>query len=146
MTTTTEYRRLVDSAYQALSQVGGDPARLSEPFRTVVVVDTAKGIIDNGGIEYFFESSFPLSPDYSAFSLAFRNIGMREAADDLDRAVAQFPFPNPHLNAAMRNEFLRGLEPDRRSSFLSAGDRIMNDPEFDSKVLSYANRLGFSAG
>ena len=145
MTIAAEYTRLVQAAYQALSAAGGDPCQLSEPFRTVVLVDTAKGIIDNGGIKCFFEANFPFSPAYSVFSSAFRNIGLAEAADDIDKAVARFPFPNPHLHAAKRNEFMVNVESDPSGEFQSAGDRIMDDKQFDERVVSYVRKFEASA-
>jgi hypothetical protein len=39
-----------------VQEVGGDVSLLPEPVQTVVVVDTSQGIIDNGGLEYFYES------------------------------------------------------------------------------------------
>ena len=145
MSIAAEYNRLTEAAYQALSTAGGDPCQLSEPFRTVVLVDTAKGIIDNGGIRYFFEADFPFSPEYSVFSFALRNIGLNEAADDIERAVAMFPFANPHLHLAERNEFMMNVEYKPTGEFQSAGDRIMDDKLFDERVVSYAKKLGFNA-
>jgi hypothetical protein len=142
MTIASEYSRLAEAAYQALAAAGGDPRQLSEPFRTVVLVDTAKGIIDNGRIKFFFGADFPFNPEYSVFSSAFRNIGLTEAADDIDRAVARFPFANPHLHAAKRNEFMINVEFDPSGEFQSAGDRIMNDKQFDERVVSYAKKFG----
>lgn len=138
-----EYNQLTEAAYQALSEVGGNPLQLSEPFRTVVLVDTAKGIIDNGGIKYFFESDFPFKLEYSVFSSAFRNIGLDEVADGIDHAVAKFPFANPHLYAAKRNEFMSTVETDLSGEFQSAVDCIMDDKEFDNRVASYAKKVGF---
>ncbi|MBS1191687.1 MAG: hypothetical protein H6R10_3479 [Rhodocyclaceae bacterium] len=145
MSITSEYSRLTETAYQALSKVEGNPLQLTEPFRTIVLVDTAKGIIDNGGIRYFFESNFPFTPEYSVFSAAFRNIGLVQAANDMDRAVAKFPFSEPHLHPAMRNEFMRTVESDPSGEFQSAGDSIMDDTEFEARVLSYARKFGVHA-
>lgn len=110
-----------------------------------MLVDTARGIIDNSGIKYFFEADFPFTPDYSVFSSAFRNIGLIEAADAIDRAVARFPFENPHLHAAKRNEFMVNVESDPSGEFQSAGDRIMGDKQFDERVVSYAKNFGSAA-
>ena len=42
----------------ALSKAEGlnDINQLHDPIRTVVLVHAAQGVIDNGGLQYFFES------------------------------------------------------------------------------------------
>jgi hypothetical protein len=49
----------VELASRHLRRVGGDPRRLSEPARTLVLVYGAQGVIDNGGFRYFFENDWP---------------------------------------------------------------------------------------
>ncbi len=51
-----------------VKKVDGDVFKLPEAFQTVVVIETAQGIIDNGGLEYFFESDFPSNPPYAFLS------------------------------------------------------------------------------
>ena len=83
--------RVSQSAFAALKEVGGDPAQLSEPFRTVVVVTSAQGIIDNGGLTHFFEADFPGSPAYGEFVDAYRRIQALEAAEAIEKAASLFP-------------------------------------------------------
>ncbi len=84
----------------------GDPANLAPPIQTVVLVHTAQGIIDNGGLQYFFESDFPRKPPYSIFVDAYRAIGANEEADALADAVKLFPFPDPHRFQDQREKFM----------------------------------------
>jgi hypothetical protein len=84
----------------------GDPDKLPPAVRTVVLVHAAQGIIDNGGLEYFFEADFPGRPPYSIFVEAYRTIGAREEAQTIAEAVKLFPFANPHRFQSMRDKFL----------------------------------------
>lgn len=82
--------RLSEHAFARLAELGGDPDALPDAARTLVVVSCAQGIIDNGGLEYFFESDFPGEPPYAMFVEAYRLIGASSAADCIERAVAMF--------------------------------------------------------
>ncbi len=84
----------------------GDPDRLPPAVRTVVLVHAAQGIIDNGGLQYFFESDFPGQPPYSVFVEAYRAIGADAEAQALADAVQLFPFANPHKFQRRRDRFL----------------------------------------
>ena len=88
-------------AHERLREVENDATKLPEPYRTLVLVEAAQGVIDNGGLIYFFESDWPGCPPYSAFSDAYRRIGMSEAADDLDNAAQSLDLKNQRsfLNA-----------------------------------------------
>ncbi len=98
----------------------GDPDKLPAPIRTVLLVQAAQGVIDNGGLQYFFEGDWPGQPPYSAFVDAYREIGAIEEAQTLANAVALFPFPEPHLSQRRRGEFL--------DQFLEGGDHRPDSP------------------
>ena len=83
-----------------------DVAALPDVVRTVALVQTAQGIIDNGGLQYFFEAEYPGKPPYPLFIDAYRNIGAAAAASTLAEAVSLFPFAEPHQYAAKRNKFM----------------------------------------
>lgn len=111
--------RAVDYA-MAQASAAEDISALSEAVRTVAIIWTAQGIIDNGGLQYFFESDFPGRPPYSIFVEAYRAIGADEAASALADAVALFPFAEPHRDAAKRNQFM--------DSFNGDDDEAVNSP------------------
>ena len=90
----------------------GDPNKLRPAVRTVLLVHTAQGIIDNGGLQYFFESNFPGEPPYSVFVDAYREIGAEAEATALSAAVALFPFANPHKHQRKRDKFLEQFQDD----------------------------------
>lgn len=99
-------RKYLSRAYDRLQAVDNDATKLAEPYRTLVLIESAQGIIDNGGLIYFFESDWPGCPPYSAFSDAYRRIGMPDAADDLDRAAKSFGFQEPEKYRERRQAFM----------------------------------------
>ena len=104
----------------AAAAKAGDVTKLVTPIRTVALVHAAQGVIDNGGLQYFFESDFPGKPDYALFVEAYRAIGADDAARTLAQAVALFPFESPHMHVKKRNEFL--------DSFLDEDDEPVDSP------------------
>ncbi len=93
-------------AFQKLDDVSGDLEALAEPYRTIVLVYSAQGTIDNGGLFYFFESDWPGNPPYSLFADAYRRIGRMEAGDSIDYAAKTFGIPFPEKDKEFRNAFI----------------------------------------
>src|ERR687890_591346 len=91
----SKFDRALDYALAEVSRIG-DLRKLPARLRTVVLVHAAQGIIDNGGVQYFFESDFPGQPPYSVFVDAYHTIGAEDEAQALADAVKLFPFANPH--------------------------------------------------
>lgn len=94
------------ACYAMLEQPGERLQFVNEPCRTAIIVDTALGIIGNGGFHYFFEANFPDAPDYSMFVEAFDRVGLSEIAQGIAALVAMFPFEAAHLSAERRLRFL----------------------------------------
>ncbi|MCK6434873.1 MAG: hypothetical protein L6Q68_17845 [Aquabacterium sp.] len=128
---------MVATAYERLALTGGDPLKLDEPFRTVVLADTALGLIGNGGFEYFFESDFPGHPDYSVFASAFKNLGLVYLADGLMELVAIFPFQDPHLERGLRLAFLASPSSDFGSTVSQLNQRLWQDSSIDTRLQTY---------
>lgn len=113
------------------------------PFavQIVLLVHAAQGIIDNGGLQYFFESDFPDKPPYEKFVAAYRAIGAKDAAETLAAAVQLFPFKNPHLKQPLRDKFLNkflkggGHRPD--SPFEPLTDRLCGNEVIWTKLADY---------
>ena len=99
-------------------------AELSDAVRTVALVHTAQGVIDNGGLQYFFEADFPGKPPYALFVEAYRNIGATAAASALAEAVSLFPFAEPHRHAAKRNKFMDGFKDEDDEPVNSPFERL----------------------
>ena len=130
--------RASDYAFKELERIGGDPLKLPVPLQTVVLIYPAQGMVDNGGFRYLFENDFLGNPPYSIFSDAYRRIGAVEAAEYLDRAVAMFPFDQPHLSAERRNEFMDSL--DESSEFFELGDRVCGDETVWARLEEYVTK------
>ena len=127
----------VASAYEHLALGGGDPLVLDEPFRTIVLADTALGLIGNGGFEYFFESDFPGRPDYSIFAFAFQNLGLAYLADGLRELVALFPFQDPHKERDLRLAFLASPSADFGSIASRLIERVWQDSSIGERLQAY---------
>lgn len=98
-------KRAIAYALKEVERIG-DPAKLPEAVRTVVLVHAAQGIINNGGLQYFFESDFPGQPNYSILVAAYDAIGATAEARVLEAAIASFPFSDPHKFRARREEVM----------------------------------------
>src|ERR1700761_1701184 len=83
-----------EAVYRDLDAVGGNPLKLSPEVQPIAILYTIQAIVDNGGFRYLFENDY--EQPYSVFAAAYRQIGANDAADKLERAVARFPFENPH--------------------------------------------------
>lgn len=93
-----------DAAFARLEERCGDVDALSPLDRTIVIVYSAQGVLDNGGLEYFFSNDWPGAPRYANFVDAYREIGAGPEADAIARAAARFPFPDPEADRDRRLE------------------------------------------
>ena len=128
--------RAADYAYKELDRLGGDPAKLDLPQQTVAILYSVQAIIDNGGFQYLFENSFPSNPPYSKFVEAYRRIGAHLPAERLEKAVAMFPFKNPHLHQNQRLSFMEALQED--NEFFELGDEVCGDEKVWTDLEAYA--------
>jgi hypothetical protein len=130
--------RAAEYTYKELDRLGGDPTKLDIPLQTVAVLYTVQAIIDNGSFQYLFESNFSINPPYSMFIDSYRRIGAINAAERLQRAVAMFPFANPHLDQQQRVKFMETLEED--DEFFELGDEVCGDEKVWTALEDYAKR------
>ena len=98
----------IERAFAELEAAGGDPVRLSEPFRTIVVITACQGVIDNGGLRLFFENDWPGQPPYATFADAYRRVGARHSAEAIESAARLFPCARPESEQARRRQVLAG--------------------------------------
>ena len=101
----SEFKCAVAFALAEIKRVGR-LSRLPPEIQTVVLVHAAQGVIDNGGLQYFFEADFPGRPPYSVFVDAYRTIGANGEAAALAEAAKLFPFNDPHKFQQRRNRYL----------------------------------------
>jgi hypothetical protein len=128
-----------EHAFARLEEFGGEIERLPLHARVLVIVYSAQGIIDNGGLEYFFESNFPSNPPYSFFTDAYLQIGAFDAANCIDSAAAIFPFPDPHAHQQLRRDFLAGL--NSSDKFTQLSDKICGNTAVWTCLSEYAERF-----
>jgi hypothetical protein len=80
---------LIEEVNDAISkkwEEGGDKA-LSEPEKVVGTIWRVAGIIENGGLFYFFEHTY----DVEDVAKAYETIGIPRAASILRKAIRKFP-------------------------------------------------------
>jgi hypothetical protein len=127
--------------YRDCERKDWSPFKLPQPHVICWFVEQAHGKIGNGGLQYFFEGNWPDKPPYEKFIDAFNSIGSIEAGACLARAVALFPFPEPHLFVVRRNKFMdecRERDGQWNTEFDRLGNRIMDlEPESDARLAAY---------
>ena len=116
-----------DFAVSCLEAAGGAIGALPVPLQTLLLVESAQGIIDNGGLAYFYESDFPNNPPYSDFTEAYRRIGAEAAAQCIEASSLMFPFEDPHFFEPLRALWLENLRADQVQQFAGLNQRVCGD-------------------
>ena len=99
----------IDWAFARLEASGGELARVPEELaRTLVVVVSAQGVIENGGLAYFFGLDWPGTPPYALFVSAYLAIGAVREAALLEEALAVLALAQPERDLAARRAALAG--------------------------------------
>lgn len=132
-------------AIARLAEAGGDVSALALPLQTLLLIESAQSIIDNGGLEFFYEADFPNNPPYDQFVDAYRRIGADAAADCIEATAAMFPFDEPHFFEELRQLWLEKMRLQPAGDFGRWSDRICGDATVWSKLGDYvsANRAAF---
>jgi len=91
-------------------------------MRTVAIVHAAQGIIDNGGLAYFFAMDFPQNPPYAMFVDAYHRIGADAVATCIAVGTTLFPFPQPHLHETKRRKWIDSVKGDDAHEFTVLSD------------------------
>ncbi len=130
----------IEYACRLLPGANEDARNLPEPMRTVALVHAAQGIIDNGGLEYFFEMDFPLNPPYSTFVDVFLEIGADAVAECIEASARMFPFPHPHLYEAQRQAWLVSIQENAKHEFARLSYRACGDKVVWEKLTEYVDR------
>lgn len=136
----TALDRASEYAHAKLQEAGGRIAALAVAIQTLVVVESAQGIIDNGGLEYFYESDFVDAPPYSFFVEAYRRIGAESVASCIEATSRMFPFPEPHLHESKRQRWLDGVREDEQHEFFRLSQRACGDASVFVKLADYVER------
>ena len=146
-------QRLIDATWsiaeQKLNEVGGNPHLLPDELAVIVTIVSAQGLIDNGGLSYFFESDWPFTPSYDEFSRLYRLIGANVAAEAIDRSASLFECDNPHQNFDKRQSFIHAnletIDNGGECAFSEYNDQIWDDEiwrKLDSYIIDNADKFG----
>lgn len=130
--------KLSGVAFQRLSEVDDDPARVEEPYRTIAIVYSAQGIIDNGGLRYFFENEWPHKPPYSEFADAYERIGRVDAANALRSAAASFGVARPERDREMRRAYIEENHDEATFGVRGWDDCICGDEQVWKDLAAWA--------
>ena len=95
-----------DLAFAELDDADGDITKLDDPLHTAAIIFAAQGVIDNGGLRYFFESNWPYHPPYSVFADAYERIGRLAAASAIREAAATFGVDDPEHHCDLRCDYI----------------------------------------
>lgn len=133
----TPLNQASDYALARLKSAGGDINYLPTPLQTVVVVNSAQGIIDNGGLEYFYGSDFDGTPPYSFFVEAYRRIGADSAAFCIESSQRMFPFDQPHRHEKARQLWLDTVKNNEDHEFVKLSLKICGDEAVWTKLAEY---------
>jgi hypothetical protein len=122
---------------KCLESGGGDFSKLPQVMKTFLLVYSAQGILDNGALQYFFESDWPGQPAYAVFSEAYRRIGADDCAAAVDRAVESLALDHPELNAERRQQRMEELWNDGVQEFADLSGRLCGDKSVLEKLSSF---------
>jgi hypothetical protein len=126
--------KAADFAFALLEGVGNNPSKLHLPAQTVVVIYSAQPVIENGGLEYFYERDWPHNPPYSLFASAYGRIGAIEAAECIEKTSLMFPFKAAHRHRPRRERF---IEREAPPEFRTLSARICGDRSVRDKLARY---------
>jgi hypothetical protein len=93
-------------AFERLESVGSDPLRFPEPWKTIVLIRSVQGVIDNGGFTYFFENDWPNKAPYEEFAMAYDRIGKHDAAIAIRDAVSAMGLVNAETRIDDRRAYI----------------------------------------
>ncbi len=137
---------LTDEAFRRLEGVGNDLSVLDEPYRTIVIITSAQGRIDNGGLRSFFECDWPGSPSYSVFVDAYERIESPDEASCIQHAVDSFGIDSPELQIEERDAYMEHHFDEQSQSVVGWKESICGNAEVWSNLLRWALRNGASPG
>ena len=108
----------------------------SEMDKPVVYLVAATGIIENGGLRYFYENDFPDGVSHAEIAECYRNIGMEKVAELIEKSAACFPAGHPQPELDARNEFLNDASLNDAFDSIDA-DLFSETTRFEKKIAAY---------
>jgi hypothetical protein len=133
--------KISSHAFSELEKVDGDINALPVLLKTVVVIYSAQGKIDYGGLEFFFGHDFPDNPPYQIFIDAYREIGANSVADAFEKSLTYFEMSQPELSLDMRCKFIDSLPGNYSHEFSKLSSSICGDLSVWSLLEQYVQRF-----
>ena len=144
------YDTFLDGAFHAacthLERLNDELSRLPEPHRTVAAICQAQGVIDNGGLRYFFENDWPNNPPYSEFADAYERIGCIDAAVAIREASATFGVPDPERRIDVRRDYIEQNCDSKTGEIDGWNDCICGDDPVYSRLAEWLQSCHASSG
>ncbi|MEO0649178.1 MAG: DUF4375 domain-containing protein [Planctomycetota bacterium] len=132
--------RFSDRAERLRRAARDDLAALPPEVAHFIRVESAQGLIDNGGYRLFFERDWKDKPPYQTFVDAYAAIGCKDQAAELARVVESFGIDDPHLNPKAREAFVEQHYDEDRLTVPNWGDALCGDESVWCALLAYAER------
>ena len=132
---------LSDDAFRQMSAVDDDLARMEEPYKTIAIIYSSQGVIDNGGLTYFFANDWPHKPPYSEYADAYERIGCIEAANALRSAAASFTIERPELHRERRLAYIEANYDEATLGVKGWDDCICGDERVWENLAAWARTI-----
>lgn len=129
---------LSDEAFRRMSAVDDNLQRMEEPYRTIAIIYSAQGVIDNGGLVYFFANDWPHRPPYSEYADAYERIGCIDAANALRSAAESFPIERPELHREQRRAYIEANYEESTFEVKGWDDCICGDEQVWKNLAAWA--------
>lgn len=101
------FEKVSHFVYAEFEKVNSDFSLMRPELAIFHRIQVAQGIIDNGGLVYFFENNWIGFPPYSDFVFSYQAIGCDAAAKCIEQAANSFPFADPELHCEKRRKFMK---------------------------------------
>ena len=132
-----EFDIAMEFAHSRMADAGNDLNALPVPLQTAIRIETMQGIIDNGGLQYFFENDFPNNPPYSVFVNDLLRINAVSQAKQLQASIDCLDLTDPHLNREQRNQRLTSLWAEENTEFINAENQLCGNEDIWVKLRLY---------
>ena len=132
-----EFSKAIKHALARMADVGNDLSMLPIEFQTIIRLETMQGIIDNGGLQYFYENDFPGNPPYEVFVDDLIRIDAHDHAEFLKSSIECFDIPDPHLDQQQRNARLAEIWGEKNQTFIEAENKLCGNKEIWIKLNEY---------
>ena len=130
----------IDFAHARMADAGNDLSQLPIEIQTVIRIETMQGIIDNGGLQYFYENDFPDNPPYSQFVDDLLRLNAIDQAKQMQISINCLGFSDPHFDRERRNQKLAELWEKQNAEFIHADNQLCGNEDIWVKLEEYVSQ------